>query len=139
MVDLVNDSNYKVSFTVDQIHALFTKILKEESSSKILSPITIVLGDDEWLLDYNKTYLDHDYYTDIITFDYSDENVVSGDLLISVERVSDNAAFLNVPRETELLRVVIHGFLHLLGYEDNTDAKKSLMREKEDLYISLFI
>ena len=99
--------------------------------------LSIVLGSDDWLLDYNKQYLNHDYYTDIITFDYVESNVISGDLLISYDRVIDNANSLNVSRETELYRVIVHGFLHLCGYGDKSDAEKELMRKKEDYYLNL--
>jgi rRNA maturation RNase YbeY len=103
----------------------------------ILGDLTIVLGTDEWLLEYNKSYLDHDYFTDIITFDYVENNVISGDLLISIERVGANANSLNVSRETELKRVVIHGVLHLCGYNDKSPSDVEIMRKKEDFYLNL--
>tara|TARA_B100000508_G_scaffold141092_1_gene146456 strand:+ start:124724 stop:125131 length:408 start_codon:yes stop_codon:yes gene_type:complete len=108
-----------------------------ESEGFSVGEISIILGSDEWLLEYNKQYLDHDYYTDIITFDYVESNVISGDLLISFDRVVDNSLTLNVSRETELCRVVVHGFLHLCGYGDKTVSEKELMRKKEDYYLNL--
>ncbi len=99
--------------------------------------VSCIHGSDEWLLEYNKNYLNHDYYTDIITFDYSTEDFVSGDLLISLTRVEDNAKKLNVSRETELKRVVIHGLLHLCGYKDKSKDEIEQMRKKEDYYLSL--
>lgn len=104
---------------------------------KQLGPITVVLGTDDWLLEQNKLYLNHDYYTDIITFDYSEGSIISGDLLISIDRVYDNASIYNVSRETELNRVIVHGLLHLLGYKDESEEELKLMREKEDYYLSL--
>ena len=101
------------------------------------SEVSCIHGSDEWLLEYNKNYLNHDYYTDIITFDYSTEDFVSGDLLISLTRVEDNAKKLNVSRETELKRVVIHGLLHLCGYKDKSKDEIEQMRKKEDYYLSL--
>lgn len=107
------------------------------SEKKTLGDISLVFGSDKWLLDFNIKHLDHDYYTDIITYDYSTKNLVSGDLLISVERVLENAKNLNVPRETELNRVIVHGVLHLCGFADKTDEQKKIMREKEDYYLTL--
>lgn len=107
------------------------------SENKTLGDVSLVFGSDKWLLDFNIKHLDHDYYTDIITYDYSTKNLVSGDLLISVERVLENAKNLNVPRETELNRVIVHGVLHLCGFADKTDEQKKIMREKEDYYLTL--
>lgn len=108
-----------------------------DKEGKQLGPITVVLGTDDWLLEQNKLYLNHDYYTDIITFDYSEGSIISGDLLISIDRVYDNASIYNVSRETELNRVIVHGLLHLLGYNDESEEELKLMREKEDYYLSL--
>lgn len=139
MVELINNHTTSFTYTISQVTSWFNDILFHENVDKVLSPITIVLGDDEWLLNYNKTYLNHDYYTDIITFDYSDDTVVSGDLLISIDRVYDNSNSLNVSRETELARVIIHGFLHLIGFKDDTNESKLLMRSKEDFYLNKFL
>ncbi|HLW40039.1 MAG TPA: rRNA maturation RNase YbeY [Brumimicrobium sp.] len=108
-----------------------------EKEGKQLGPMSVVLGTDEWLLEQNKRYLNHDFYTDIITFDYTEANVVSGDLLISKDRVNENALTYNVSRETELNRVVVHGLLHLIGYKDESEEESKIMREKEDFYLSL--
>lgn len=102
-----------------------------------LGDVAVVFGTDDWLLTYNQNYLNHDYFTDIITFDYSTPDVISGDLLISVDRVIDNSVYLNVSRETELSRVCIHGLLHLVGFKDSTEKEKLMMREKENEYLSL--
>ncbi|HYG14416.1 MAG TPA: rRNA maturation RNase YbeY [Bacteroidia bacterium] len=98
--------------------------------------INIIFCDDEYLLSINKEYLEHDYYTDIITFNYNNEKV-NGDLFISLDRVGDNAEKNNVPRETELHRVIIHGVLHLLGYNDKTKDEETVIREKEDACLGL--
>ncbi|MCC5923858.1 MAG: rRNA maturation RNase YbeY [Crocinitomicaceae bacterium] len=102
-----------------------------------LGDVAVVFGTDDWLLTYNQNYLNHDYFTDIITFDYSTPDLISGDLLISVDRVIDNSVYLNVSRETELSRVCIHGLLHLVGFKDSTEKEKLMMREKENEYLSL--
>ena len=89
------------------------------------------LSDDE-LLEINKAHLDHDYYTDIITFDYSSPRKISGELFISVDRVRDNAANHGSSENQEFHRVVAHGVLHLLGFKDKTEAESKVMREKEN-------
>lgn len=108
-----------------------------DGENRELGPVAIIVGADEWLLDYNKRFLNHDFYTDIITFDYCKGNHLSGDLLISWDRVSENAEDLNVSRETELLRVMVHGLLHLCGYKDESPSEKEMMRNKEDYYLKL--
>ena len=106
-----------------------------ESEGKNLGELSLIFTSDDYLLDMNKEHLKHDYYTDIITFDYTEGGVVSGDLFVSVDRVNDNAEGLNVSRETELNRVVVHGVLHLIGYGDKSDSESALMREKENHYL----
>lgn len=117
------------------VHDWFEKICIDES--KTLGSIGIVFGSDYWLLEKNKQYLNHDFFTDIITFDYCEGDVISGDLLISIDRIIENAEVFNVPRETEMNRVLVHGLLHLCGYSDKTDDEIKTMREKEDYYLSL--
>lgn len=102
-----------------------------------LGDISLIFCSDEYLLDMNRTHLDHDYYTDIITFDYTDNQIVSGDLFISIDRVRDNASDFNVSFEHELHRVIIHGVLHLCGYKDKSDDEEKLMRTKENNALSL--
>jgi rRNA maturation RNase YbeY len=101
--------------------------------------ITIVFCTDDYLLEINKTYLNHDFYTDIITFDYSENGVISGDLFISVDRVNDNAGSFSVSVDNELKRVIYHGVLHLCGYKDKTENDEKEMREKENFYIKQFV
>jgi len=102
-----------------------------------LGDISLIFCSDEYLLDMNRTHLDHDYYTDIITFDYTDNQIVSGDLFISIDRVRDNASDFNVSFEHELHRVIIHGVLHLCGYKDKSDDEEKLMRTKENNALSM--
>jgi rRNA maturation RNase YbeY len=106
---------------------------------KVLKDLSIVFTDDEYLLEVNKQYLNHDYFTDVITFDYSSFPEVSGDVMISLDRVKDNAQSLNQSFELEFYRVVFHGVLHLCGYKDKTEADTKLMRSKEDFYINRFV
>ena len=92
---------------------------------------------DEYILQINNQFLDHDYYTDIITFDYCSRNIISGDILISVDTVSSNAEKYSSSFDKELLRVIIHGVLHLLGFKDATAAEKEEMRSEENMALSL--
>ena len=104
---------------------------------KISKDINFIFCDDRFLNEKNKAYLGHDSFTDIITFDYSDRDLISGDIFISIDRVRENAPINNAPFENELSRVIIHGILHLLGYKDKGKKEKEIMREKEDFYLSL--
>jgi rRNA maturation RNase YbeY len=105
---------------------------------KKVGELAFVFCSDEKLLEVNQNFLQHDYYTDIITFDYCEGEIVSGDIFISVERVKENAISHNVEYNTELLRVLAHGVLHLIGFQDKSTEKKKEMTENEDLCISLF-
>jgi len=99
---------------------------------KSLGNIAYVFCDDERILQINKQFLQHDYYTDIITFDYSENAKISGDIFISLETVKTNAEKFNTGYEEELRRVIIHGILHLCGFDDKTPKAKKMMRTKED-------
>ena len=114
--------NQKISYLIDN-----EGFIKKE--------ITIVLCSDSHLLKMNKEHLNHDYFTDIITFSYNTKNQISGDLFISVDRIKDNAERFKVSFDKELERVIYHGVLHLCGYDDKTDDESSVMREKEKYYL----
>ena len=102
-----------------------------------LSELNFILCSDDYLLRMNQEYLDHDTYTDVITFDNSEGlKSITGDIFISVDRVAENAAGLGATTASELHRVMVHGTLHLLGYKDKSKADKSLMTQKEDLFLS---
>jgi len=100
--------------------------------------ITFVFENDEEVYRVNLKYLDHGWYTDVISFDYNQGERINGDIIISVDRVKENAEKYGVRREEEMRRVMIHGVLHLIGYEDDTAAKKEAMRKKEDKYLALW-
>lgn len=102
-----------------------------------IGEINYIFCSDEYLLDINRQYLNHDYFTDIITFDYVEEDRVSGDLFISLDTVRDNASEYGVTFEEELHRVIIHGVLHLLGIDDKTDEDQEIMTQKEDESLAL--
>lgn len=109
-----------------------------EGHGKTVGEVCVVSCSDDYLLGVNVKHLNHDYYTDIITFDYSEGEVVSGDLLISFDRVRENAKDAGVSFQEELRRVIIHGCLHLVGYGDKTDAEVIQMREEENKALNMF-
>lgn len=130
------------SVIIDELNErLLTEWLSEvvRSEGSVLGEITIVFMNDNELLEYNKEYLKHNYYTDIITFDYTESGVVSGDLLISIDRVRDNASSLSQSFINELHRVCVHGVLHLLGYKDKTPEDQKIMKAKEDFYLDKYV
>ena len=106
------------------------------TENKELGEINYIFCDDQYLLKKNQKYLKHDTFTDIITFDYTEKNRLSGDIFISIERVKENAINFAVPFETELRRVIIHGVLHLMGYKDKSEEDTETMRSKENFYLS---
>lgn len=108
-----------------------------EAEAKRLGDVNIIFCSDPYILDVNIKYLGHDYFTDIITFDYVEGNTLSGDLFISVDSVRDNASFYGTEFPVELCRVMVHGLLHLIGYDDHTPEEQKTMRSKEDYYLSL--
>lgn len=108
-----------------------------EKEALICGDLSFIFSSDEHILTINKDYLDHDFYTDIITFDYREDEIISGDVFISIDRVTENATTLSLSFSDELHRVMIHGVLHIMGYKDKTPEEESLMRSKEDFYLSL--
>ena len=101
--------------------------------------VNLIFCSDDHLLELNQTYLDHDYYTDIITFDYSYGATLKGDLFVSVDRVFDNSVRFNEVFLTELRRVSVHGVLHLCGYKDKSSVEQRLMRSKENYYLKKYV
>lgn len=108
----------------------------EENSN--LGEINFIFTSDEYLLEINKQYLSHNYFTDIITFNYCEQSIINGDIYISITTVKNNSRQFNVTFIEELHRVMIHGILHLIGYDDKTDEEKAKMREKENQYLERF-
>ena len=99
--------------------------------------LSFVFCSDEYLLKMNIDYLNHDFYTDVITFDYTEGDIISGDVFISIDRITENSQKYNVSFENELQRVMIHGVLHLVGYKDKTQEEQKQMREKETKYLNI--
>ena len=109
-----------------------------DSERMKIGEINFVFCNDDYLFAMNTKYLKHDTYTDILTFDYTDGDIISGDVCISIDRVRENARIFEVDFENELQRVMAHGVLHLVGYGDKTDSEIELMRGKEDEKMKLF-
>ena len=134
-----NISFYSVSTfslkTEAAVAACIKAITVEESRE--VGDITFVFCDDNYLLKINKEFLDHDTYTDIITFDYSVGNEIISEIYVSIDRVEENAKKYKQTFENEIHRVMIHGVLHLCGYNDKLAEEKQIMRDKENHYLSL--
>ena len=113
--------------------------LKMVAGSEIrkIGDINVIFCSDNYILDVNMKYLQHDYFTDIITFDYCEGKVFSGDLFISVDSVRENSIEFGTDFEEELHRVIVHGVLHLIGYDDHTEEDKKVMRQKENYYLQM--
>ena len=135
MILFQTETSFKLT-SKNRYKAWITKLLL--SKGKKVGNIHYLFCDDEYLLDLNQKFLHHDTYTDIITFDYTEDEFLSGDIFISIERVKENAAKFKVSFQEELLRVLAHGVLHLLGYNDKTESEKKEMREEEGKAMLLF-
>ena len=110
-----------------------------DTEGKSFEEVNLIFCSDEYLLQKNIEFLQHDYYTDIITFDYCQGDLIMGDLFISKDRVIDNAQTNGVSFENELNRVIVHGLLHLCGYKDKSVDEEKLMRSKEDFYLDRIV
>jgi probable rRNA maturation factor len=120
----------------DKIRIWIEDAIKKEK--KTVGDITYIFCDDDYLLERNKEFLDHNTLTDIITFNYCIDNNISSDIMISIDRVKENSTTFENSFNEELRRVMIHGILHLIGYNDKSDKEKELMREKENFYLNMF-
>ena len=132
-------SNADVDFTlpdVDRIKKWISVIVKNHGKS--VCKINYLFCSDEYIYDANVRFLNHDTYTDIITFDYVEGVLLSGDILISVDRVGDNASKFSTSFERELRRVIIHGVLHLIGFKDKSEKDASVMRQKEEESLMIY-
>ncbi len=127
------DCNFLFEFS-HQIPDVLNQISLNENVE--IGRINYIFCSDAFLLEKNKQFLNHDYFTDVITFDYSDEDSISGDIFISIDNVTANSQVYNVTFENELFRVMIHGALHLAGYGDSDEEEQKIMRSKEDFYLS---
>lgn len=128
------DTDYK--FKAKRLTSKWLKVLVEKEGRR-LGAVSVIFCSDGYLLGMNRQYLGHDYYTDIITFDYCEGPVISGDLFISVDTVRENALFYGEQYDREMHRVIVHGVLHLIGYDDHTDKDRKQMRSKENEALAL--
>ncbi len=131
--------NYESDFELPnetEVSSWLSKVILSEN--KIEGEINYIFCDDEYLLQINQQYLNHDTLTDVISFDYSLGNELSGDIFISIERVEDNAKDYKVPFAEELNRVMLHGILHYCGFKDKTEADEQFMRNKEEEKLKMF-
>ena len=136
MVNFFFEDTDEFEINKPEVEKNIEKLVTNEN--KILGDVNYILCSDAYLLDINRQYLNHDYYTDVISFDYCEENVISGDIFISVDTVADNAKEYSTTFENEIERVMIHGVLHFVGYNDKSDDEVKVMRAKENQYLSLF-
>lgn len=131
--------NYETEFKIENEDRFIDWIQESiTSENKEVGEINYIFCNDTYLHKINVDYLNHDTLTDIISFDYSDAHTISGDIFISIERVTENADEYNVAFDTELKRVMAHGILHYCGYKDKSEEDSKLMREKEEEKIALF-
>ena len=134
MINFTSNTNFQLRNKTD-LKSWIKKVVGKEGWQ--MKDLCFVFCDDMDLLDKNSKYLNHDALTDILTFEYSENNNIAGDIYISIDRVKENAKTYKVTFENELNRVMIHGVLHLLGYKDNSKKEHKIMREKEDFYLFL--
>jgi len=120
-----------------KIKSLLQKVIREEI--RIPGDLNFIFTDDDRLLDINRNFLKHDYYTDVITFDYCEGNIITGEIYISIDRVRGNANNYKVSLKSEVLRVIIHGVLHLCGYDDNSEEGRNDMRKHEEFWLEEYL
>lgn len=120
----------------EKIRIWIEDVIKKEK--KIVGDITYIFCDDDYLLERNKEFLNHNTLTDIITFNYCIDNNISSDIMISIDRVKENSTIFENSFNEELKRVMIHGILHLIGYNDKSEEEEELMRKKENFYLNMF-
>lgn len=132
--------HYETDFLLENTESFIRwikNVILEEN--KELGEVNYIFCDDKYLLGKNIKYLDHDTLTDIITFNYCEGDIISSDIMISIERVMENSSIFENSFSEELNRVMIHGILHLIGYNDKTDGEKEIIRKKEDYYVNKFV
>lgn len=135
MISFNYENDFELSYE-EQLSNWISRVIASEEKKE--GEINYIFCDDDYLLNLNEQYLNHDTLTDIISFDYSMGNEIHGDIFISTERVKDNATDFKVSFEEELKRVMVHGVLHYCGYKDKTEEDEALMRSKEDEKIKMF-
>jgi len=135
MIDFNFEEIDKPNINLDLVEKWISNVITRNSKS--VGDLTYIFCSDEYLLEINKEYLNHNYFTDIITFNYCEGDVVSGDIFISVDTVLDNANTFDVSFDNELNRVIIHGILHLIGFDDKSDEDQDEMTRQENISLEL--
>jgi rRNA maturation RNase YbeY len=135
MIEFIYETDFKITNPSEYTNWLKKVIISED---KVPGNLCFILSTDKKVLEINQKYLKHTDYTDVITFDYTDGNEISGDIFISYDRIEDNANKYQVKTEEELRRVMAHGVLHLMGYSDKSEAAKREMKSKEDEKMIMF-
>ena len=135
MISFNYENNFKLEFQ-DRVSSWISKVIVLEGFNE--KDVNFIFCDDEYLHKINVDFLKHDTFTDVISFDYSSGNCISGDVFISTERIVDNANVYKVSFNSEICRVMVHGILHFCGYKDKEAKDVIIMREKEDAYLQIF-
>jgi rRNA maturation RNase YbeY len=135
MIDINYEETDDLELSVAKIESWLYDVCVREG--KELDEVALIFCSDNYLLEINQQHLNHDFFTDIVTFDYCVDDLISGDLFISVDRVFENSAVFDVPFFQELHRVIAHGVLHLCGYKDKSKEEEAVMRQKEDAALEL--
>lgn len=135
MIEFHFETDFQLS-NIEKYNAWVHSVCKSEGCG--VGELNYIFCSDSYLLDINQRYLQHDTFTDIITFDYTEGKIISGDIYISIDRVKENGIAYNVSFENELLRVMSHGILHLAGYKDKNEEHIKEMRSKEEEKIKMF-
>lgn len=130
------NQDVKFKFSAKRLTSKWLSLVAESEIRRV-GEIAIIFCSDNYILQVNQQYLGHDYYTDIITFDYTEGDKLSGDLFISIDTVKANSEEYGTEFDNELNRVIVHGLLHLIGFDDHNERDIALMRKKEDYYLSL--
>lgn len=123
----------KITIQEEKIKKWIQQVINTEEST--FGFINVIFCSDDYLLEMNKRYLNHDYYTDIITFDYNENDILNCDLFISLDSVNSNRKKFDIQFDVELNRVIVHGILHVIGYGDKTESEKKIMKKKENYYL----
>lgn len=135
MIHYFSENNFILKNKRKRKKWIYNTIINENTK---LGNINYIFCSDEQLLKINIKYLNHDFYTDIITFDYRENDIISGDIFISIDRIKENSNINKSNFEEELNRVLVHGILHIIGYKDKSIEDSKLMREKENYYLNIY-
>jgi probable rRNA maturation factor len=135
MIHFLEEDRQEKSFNRPATKKWLLEVIRSENKKP--GVVNYIFCSDEFLVKVNIEFLKRDYFTDVISFDYTEKDVISGDIMISVDRVKENSENLGVTYLDELNRIMVHGLLHLIGYDDSTDELRAAMSSREDLYLGI--